>query len=249
MGLLAYDPARLGFLATALGGAADALEDVCLSGVGPDIGCGHCDGRGFAVGDEVTDYDLGAPVRIALDHETGLATLVAYPTHGTCGADVDALPVEVTYPTRVELPDEYPSQLRVYQHGDGVDGNVVFDYRFLNSETPELLGAAAPAINGSIRVRPGSPYAEGLELVILEMDLVRWRALAAETDGVPVEASAAAAQIATAYASMRARIVAGDERATVLADGYADLISTDAAATLDSTIEELCPSNPFDEPG
>jgi hypothetical protein len=31
----------------------------------------------------------------------------------------------------------------------------VFDYRFLNSETPGILGGFAPAINGAIRVRQG----------------------------------------------------------------------------------------------
>jgi hypothetical protein len=125
-----------------------------LSGTGPDIACGHGDNRGFVTGQQITDYNIGARVRFVLDHEAGVGTVVSYATHGVDG-DVSALPIELTLDGLVGLPAAYPSQLRIWTEGDGIDGNIVFDYRFINSETPELLGGVAPAINGAIRVRRG----------------------------------------------------------------------------------------------
>ena len=45
-------------------------DDVCLSGTGPDVVCGHGDDRAFATGAAIADYNLPARVRIVLDHET-----------------------------------------------------------------------------------------------------------------------------------------------------------------------------------
>jgi hypothetical protein len=133
----------------------DVGEDVCLSGTGPDVACGEGDNRDFAEGGAVDDYNLAARVRVVLDHEAGQAAVVSYPTHGSDG-EVAALPVELTVdPGNVRLPDDYPSQVRVYTYGDGIDGNVVFDYRFVNSMTPEAAGGVAPGINGAVRVRQG----------------------------------------------------------------------------------------------
>ena len=92
-------------------------------------------------------------VRIVLDHEAGLALVIAYPTRDSEGREVPALPIELTVDGPVSLPDYYPSQVRVWTRGDGIDGNIVFDYRFLNSLTPAAVGGVAPAINGAIRVR------------------------------------------------------------------------------------------------
>lgn len=77
------------------------------------------------------------------------------PTHGTSGL-VPALPIDLTIDGPVVLPEDYPSQVRVWTVGDEIDGNVVFDYRFINSETPDWLAGAAPGIHGAIRVRRGS---------------------------------------------------------------------------------------------
>jgi len=129
-------------------------EHVCLSGTGPDLVCGQGDGRSVATGPAIADYNVPARVRIFLDHETGLGTVVAYATHGEDG-EIDALPIETTADGPVELPDEYPSQLRWWTQGDGIDGNIVFDYRFLNSATPSFAGGIAPAISGAVRVRRG----------------------------------------------------------------------------------------------
>ncbi|MET0459802.1 MAG: hypothetical protein ABW195_11180 [Ilumatobacteraceae bacterium] len=129
-------------------------HDVCLSGAGPDVVCGHGDGRGFATGAAIADYALPARVRIVLDHETGVGTVVASATHGEDG-EVEALPIETTADGPVELPDGSPSQLRWWTEGDGIDGNIVFDYRFVNSETPSFVSDIAPAINGAVRVRRG----------------------------------------------------------------------------------------------
>ena len=129
-------------------------DDVCLSGTGPDVICGHGDDRPFATGAAIADYNLPARVRIVLDHERGLGTVVAYATHGDDGV-VDALPIETTADGPVELPDGYPSQVRWWTEGDGIDGNIVFDYRFVNSRTPSFAGDIAPAINGAVRVRQG----------------------------------------------------------------------------------------------
>jgi hypothetical protein len=131
-------------------------EEVCISGTGPNIGCGFGDARGFANGAGISDYDLPARVRIVLNHETGEGLMVAYPTHDGDGSEVAALPIDLTVdgPTR-QLPDDYPSQLRLWTRGDGIDGNIVFDYRLLNSKTPELVGGLAPAINGAVRLRQG----------------------------------------------------------------------------------------------
>jgi hypothetical protein len=46
--------------------------------------------------------------------------------------------------------------MRVYTWGEGIDGNIVFDYRFLNSRVPEIAGGLAPAINGAVRLRRGA---------------------------------------------------------------------------------------------
>lgn len=102
---------------------------------------------------------------------------------------------------------------------------------------------------GTDSVALSAPSAAGLELVLLDMALVQWRALAAPTDGVPAEAIAAAGDIAGAYLAMRERVAAGEEPSAVLADAAPDVVNGDAAATLDRTIEEFCPASPFDEPG
>lgn len=129
-------------------------DRVCLSGTGPDIACGHGDARGFASGGALSDYNLGARVRIVLNHETGSGMVIAYATHGN-GGDIDALPINLTVDGGVRLPDDYPSQFRLFTHGEGIDGNIVFDYRFINSETPKSLAGAAPAINGAVRLQRG----------------------------------------------------------------------------------------------
>jgi hypothetical protein len=129
-------------------------DQVCLTGVIVDVACGHGDNRGFAAGAEISDYNISARVRIVLDHESGAGMVIAYPTHGGSG-DIPALPIQVTVNGPVELPNDYPSQLRVWTTGSGIDGNIVFDYRFINSETPKVLAGAAPAINGVIRIQRG----------------------------------------------------------------------------------------------
>ena len=129
-------------------------DDVCLSGTGPDIFCGHGDSRGFASGESLSDYDLGARVRIVLNHETGRAMVIAYPTHGSDG-DKAALPINLKIDGARGLPDDYPSEFHVYTHGEGIDGNIAFEYRFVNSETPKSLAGVAPAIDGAIRVQRG----------------------------------------------------------------------------------------------
>jgi hypothetical protein len=130
-------------------------EEVCLSGSGPDIACGEGDDRGFAEGEAAEDYNVASRVRVVLNHETGRAAVVSYPTHGGDG-ELPALPVELTIdPGNVRLPEDYPSQVRVYTYGEDIDGNVVFDYRFLNSMTPEAAGGVSPGINGAVRVRQG----------------------------------------------------------------------------------------------
>jgi hypothetical protein len=127
-------------------------ERVCVLGQE----CVHGDDRGFADGQEITDDELPARVRIVLDHEAGVGTAIAYPTHGEDG-DTAALPIELTVdPGTVEMPEKYPSQMRVYTWGEGIDGNIVFDYRFLNSRVPEIAGGLAPAINGAVRLRRGA---------------------------------------------------------------------------------------------
>ena len=129
-------------------------DKVCLSGTVVDIACGHGDARGFAVGSALGDYNFGARARIVLNHETGNGMLISYATHGSDG-EIDALPINVTVDGGVKLPEDYPSQLRLFTHGEGIDGNIVFDYRLINSETPSLGAGLAPGINGAIRVQRG----------------------------------------------------------------------------------------------
>lgn len=144
-------------------------DEVCLSGTGPDIACGAGDDRGFATGQELTDYELPARVRIILDHEAGVAMVIAYPTHGEDG-EVDALPIELTTngPSG-GLPDTYPSQVGTWTEGEGITGNVAFNYRFVNSVTPEFARDLAPAIAGRVRVRQG-PDGE----VLVDGDLAQY---------------------------------------------------------------------------
>ncbi len=110
---------------------------------------------GFADGQSITDYNLAARVVIILDHDLGRATIVAYSTHGAGGA-IGALPIEVTMGPKGSYPPDRPSSVGVYEKGDGVTGNVVFSYRFLNSQTPSAIAGVAPAINGAIRVQKGA---------------------------------------------------------------------------------------------
>ena len=127
---------------------------VCMNGVGVDIFCGHGDNRGFAKGEDVYDYDLPSRVRIVLDHETGVASIFIYVTHGPDG-EVAPLPLKVFDDAVLELPIDFPSSVSIYRKGDGVDGNVVFSYRFLDPLIPALIGGVAPAIDGAIRIRQG----------------------------------------------------------------------------------------------
>ena len=53
-------------------------------------------------------------------------------------------------------PPDSPSSVGIYDKGDGITGNIVFSYRFLNSQTPSVLAGVAPAINGAIRVQKGA---------------------------------------------------------------------------------------------
>jgi hypothetical protein len=89
-----------------------------------------------------------------LNHETGNGTVIAYATHGS-GGDIDALPINLTVDD--ERPDirEYPSQFRLFTRCTGCEGNIAFDYRFLNSETPKSMAGVLPGINGAVRLQRG----------------------------------------------------------------------------------------------
>ncbi len=146
-------------------------QSVCLiPGFSPT--CGDGDDRGFVTGDQIADYDVPARVKILADHERGLATVVAYRTHDGNG-EVAALPIEMRNMGNVAaLPEvEYPSLLR--QYGPGIEeirnGGIGFDFRFINSVTPEIVAGAAPAIIGAVLLEraddgqvsinyTGSPY-------------------------------------------------------------------------------------------
>ena len=128
--------------------------EVCLVPVA--AACGRGDDRTFVEGAAIGDYNVGARVRVVLDHERGIATVVSYPSHNSDGSESAALPVDLVFDPGVTLPEDYPSQVRVFTHGEGVDGNVVFDYRFLNSRTPRAIAGVSPGIHGAIRVRRGS---------------------------------------------------------------------------------------------
>jgi len=131
-------------------------QEACMSGTGPDMLCFGGDDRGFATGQELTDYELSSKVRIVLDHEAGVAQVIAYPTPRG-DEEVEALPIDLTRdgPTG-GLPDTYPSQVGMWTKGEGIDGNVVFNYRFLNAAIPEWSRDLAPVIHGNVRIRQGS---------------------------------------------------------------------------------------------
>lgn len=117
--------------------------------------CGRGDDRGFAQDDDAADYNLSSRVRVLLDHENGIGTAVSYPTINSDGSLEPALPVDFYLNPGTTLPPDYPSVFRQYTTGEGIDGNIVFDYRFLNSHTPSQLGGVSPAINGLVRVMQG----------------------------------------------------------------------------------------------
>ena len=83
--------------------------------------------------------DLPARVRVVLDHETAPVRSIAYATYGDDG-EVAATADRDDRRRPVDLPDDYASQFRLWTDGDGIDGNVVLDYRFLDSETPSWSG-------------------------------------------------------------------------------------------------------------
>ena len=102
---------------------------------------------------------------------------MAYATHGEDG-EIEALPIETTADGPVELPDGYPSQLRWWTEGDGIDGNIVFDYRFLNSETPSFAGDIArrsTAPSGSGRARPARVLIDGRLAQYPSVEIIRDR--------------------------------------------------------------------------
>jgi hypothetical protein len=125
-------------------------NEVCL-GVGgypkTSKNCGKGDNRGIASGAAIGDYNLGARVRVVFDHERGLASVIAYPTHQTDGSEKAALDVIYIPKARYPIPPSFPSSVR----GLGGDSDEFsFDYNFVNSNAARL--EPGPAIYGRHRV-------------------------------------------------------------------------------------------------
>jgi hypothetical protein len=116
-------------------------EEVCLVGGAPAALCGHGDGRDVVSGHDIAEADVPARVRIVLDHDAGVATVIASASRTIDGRDVAALPIGL---------DEgaHPSWVAPTL----VDDRIELDYRFVNSLTPAALAFAAPAITGRVAI-------------------------------------------------------------------------------------------------
>lgn len=128
-------------------------QSICLiPGISPT--CGQGDNRGFVSGAEIGDWSVPARVKLILDHEAGVATVIAYRTHNGI-EEVPALPIDLENVNNIrKLPPDYPSSFRIYD--DGIreirEGGIGFDFRFINSVTPEPIAGLAPAITGAVLV-------------------------------------------------------------------------------------------------
>ena len=87
-----------------------------------------------------------------------------------------------------------------------------------------------------------APNPDGQELEVLDLHIVRARALAGGAPDVPAAAVDAAAEVEAGYVEIRARVAGGEELADVLADVFADDDSelVDAAATVDAEAGAVC---------
>lgn len=141
-------------------------QSICLiPGFSPT--CGEGDNRGFVTGAEIGDWSVPARVKLILDHEAGVATVISYRTHdGT--SEVPALPIDLENVNNIrKLPPDYPSSFRIYDDKiqEIADGGIGFDFRFINSVTPEPIAGLAPAITGAVLVEQRSNGRVSLDFV------------------------------------------------------------------------------------
>jgi hypothetical protein len=129
-------------------------EDVCMIPT-PRVAatCGRGDDRTFASGPEVGDYNLGSRVRLVLDHENGIAHVLAYPTHENDGSESDAVPIVLIEGATNRIPPPFPSSVRTFETENGA---ILFDYLFYNSKVNEEVAGIVPGIYGGMQIERGA---------------------------------------------------------------------------------------------
>jgi hypothetical protein len=115
--------------------------------------CGRGDDRTFASGPEVGDYNLGSRVRLVLDHENGIAHVLAYPTHENDGSESDAVPIVLIESATNQIPPPFPSSVRTFETKNGA---ILFDYLFYNSKANEEAAGIVPGIYGGMQIERGT---------------------------------------------------------------------------------------------
>jgi hypothetical protein len=124
---------------------------VCLAPI--EATCGFGDNREFANGAELGDYNLSSRVRIVLNHETGVAQVLAYPTHNLDGTDEPALPILLIENAKRSMPPKNYTSVRTLGSSDT---SFSFDYLFYNSKTTPANAGFGPGISGFHTITRGT---------------------------------------------------------------------------------------------
>jgi hypothetical protein len=129
-------------------------DDVCIV-PNPRVSatCGKGDDRKFASGPQVGDYNLASRVRIVLDHENGVAHVLAYPTHEEDGSELPALPIVLIEHATNQIPPKNESSVRTL---DTDNGAILFDYLLYNSKATKALAGTVPGISGGMQIERGA---------------------------------------------------------------------------------------------